>query len=139
MEDNKRFNIRSVMRFKGSPKHLNQTFTCQVYNKPSSSIMIARVRIQYGYPPMGYVEVQPVITREFENFQAFCHVNASPPINKLLWRLNGQLLVGESSNELVFHNVSRKDHQSTLACYTENDVGNGLFKSILSVFCKCNN
>lgn len=139
MEDEKRFFIRSVLRFRGKLNHDKKTFTCQAHNKPSSDIMIARVQVHLGFAPAGFIEVKPVITCEYGNFEAICHANATPPVTKVVWYLNGHVLDGQNNKKLVLFNVTRKYHESLLSCYVENDIGNGLFVKILSVSCKFTN
>lgn len=136
LEDEKRFDTRSTLRFLGNQNLQNRTFTCKAYNSASIETMTANVRVYIVYPPAVWVEIVPLVIQEFGQIDATCNVDASPPATTYEWQMNDLVLDKQHSNSVTIKNISRKFHRSLLTCHVENNIGRSTGHNIISVLCK---
>ncbi|CAG7821597.1 unnamed protein product, partial [Allacma fusca] len=124
MDDGKRFNTESILRFRPRKEHHNKTFTCQAHNRPAKEVMSAFIRLEVRYAPKVAVKIQsgPVI-REFDNVRISCRADGNPSEMAYRWFLNDKPIVGDHSTQLILHNVTRKLHDSIVKCEVQNSVG----------------
>ncbi|ODM98984.1 Irregular chiasm C-roughest protein [Orchesella cincta] len=123
LDDGKRFNTRSILRFRPTKEHHNKTFTCQAHNRPSKEVMSTHIRLEVKYAPKVSVKIQSTQIREFDNVRISCRAEANPPEISYRWFLNDQVLAGDHGPVLLLPNVTRKYHDAIIKCEVQNAVG----------------
>lgn len=136
LDDGKRFNTRSILRFRPSKEHHNKTFTCQAHNRPAKEVMSTSIRIEVKYAPKVTVKILSPVIREFDNVRVSCRAEANPPDMLYRWILNDQVLPGDHGPTLLLPNVTRKYHDAIIKCEVQNAVGRSQESETLSVICK---
>ena len=137
MDDGKRFNTESILRFRPRKEHHNKTFTCQAHNRPAKEVLSAYIRLEVKYAPKVSVKILsgPMI-REFDNVKVSCRADANPPEIAYRWYLNDKPVVGDHSTLFVLSNVSRKLHDAIIKCEVQNAVGKSEESETLEITCK---
>lgn len=136
LEDGKRFNTRSVLRFRPKKEHHNKTFTCQAHNRPAKEVMSAFIRLEVKYAPKVHVKIQAPKIYEHDTVRVSCRAEANPPDMLFRWFRNDQVMAGDHGTLLVLHNVTRKLHDSIIKCEVQNSVGKSEESETLEIFCE---
>ncbi|OXA59029.1 irregular chiasm C-roughest protein isoform X2 [Folsomia candida] len=134
LDDGKRFNSRSILKFQPKKEHHNKTFTCQAHNRPAKEVMSVSIRLEVKYAPKVTVKIQSPKTFEHDTVRVSCKADANPPDMIFRWFRNDQVIAGDHGTLLVLHNVSRKLDDSIIKCEVQNSVGKSEESETLEVF-----
>lgn len=131
MADNKRFEVRSILRLVPKQEHHNTTITCQAQNTADRTEKVAKLKLEVKYPPKVQVSlISGTLANEKipegTEIRVACQAEANPTVDlSYRWYINGELAVGDYTTELIIHNVSRKHHNALVKCEVMNSVGRG--------------
>ncbi|XP_026743411.1 irregular chiasm C-roughest protein-like isoform X1 [Trichoplusia ni] len=137
MPDGRRFTARSVLRLRPRRHHHNQTLTCQAQNTADRAYRAATIKLQVQYAPKVRMFVKSGIMKE--NIQEGdtvvigCQASANPNNLTYRWYVNNEIIFGNTSNELILSNISRRFNEATIKCEVHNPVGKSADTKTLEV------
>lgn len=128
MEDKKRFEVKSILKFVPKKEHHNTTITCQAQNTADRTEKVAKLKLEVKYPPKVTVSVISGTLAnekipEGTEIRVACQADANPYDLSYRWFINGEPAIGDYTTELIIHNITRKYHNAIVKCEVTNSVG----------------
>jgi len=125
LDDGKRFNTTSVVRFTPKKHHHNKNFTCSASNIADRNRRSVSIKLLVRYAPSVRLTTNnnhgPV--REGDTITFRCHAHANPHPTQYSWYVNGQMASGHYGDYFAIANISRAYHNSIVKCEVHNEIG----------------
>lgn len=125
LDDGKRFNTTSVIRFVPKKHHHNKNFTCSASNIADRNRRSVSIKMVVRYAPSVRLTTNnnhgPV--REGDTITFRCHAHANPRPTQYSWYVNGQMASGHYGDYFAIANISRAYHNSIVKCEVHNEIG----------------
>ncbi|XP_055624106.1 irregular chiasm C-roughest protein-like isoform X2 [Toxorhynchites rutilus septentrionalis] len=129
LPNQRRFTAKSILKLTPKKEHHNTTFSCQAQNTADRTYRSVRLKLEVKFAPKVEVELMNGDDAgripQGGEVRLHCHADANPPDVTYKWYIGNELIVGNSSVDLVIANTSKKFHGVIVDCEVRNAVGKG--------------
>ena len=138
LEDGKRFNTTSTVKFIAKKRHHNRTFTCSASNIADRSRRSVSILLHVLYAPSVRLTTSQRrgLLTEGETVQFKCHAHANPPLLEYKWYVDGQRADGYDSDFFLISNISLAYNGAIVKCEAKNEIGKSEETDIIQMKCK---